>query len=488
MGTLAITSDGGGATAGVDVLDGTTAVTDVDAVATFDKTFSIVGGTHAALFSINASTGALAFLSAAQPGTYQVTVRAEDDDSGDYTDKTFDVVVTATVAGGDFFAGVGMGSSLLSNVRIVSGGTGSNAADECCIGFIAQGARIDAVRQFIIYTSGDSGYSTGNGGTIKVEIRAHDAVNNRPSDTVLAETVEHIANTRYQTQAAAESAYAGAVWSHGGESGIQLYHFKRMNLTSPLTVTPGTKYWLCTKQVRGGTGNTVSVDHLRNRHQFIRRLIDPDFDDSIEYRVMMRQGSTWVDKSASAAFGYVAIAEIIGDVNHGQAAYGVPSSADLPGESDLVRNVNGTKRVRQMWTFAADSTLTSLSIAAGINSGSAPLYCAIKQGGSTLHTASFSGYPALTQSGKSVVTIHNEIGWATAALPDISVTGGSAVTFEVYTTAGTDYEVPCIKDGQGYYFTSGGFSEGEFSYTNDGVSWTVAGNTDMAFAVIAEAA
>lgn len=71
-----ITSDGGGPTATVDVNTGDTAVTTVTATGTATISYSIVGGADAALFSIDASSGVLAFTSASVDGDYAVTVRA----------------------------------------------------------------------------------------------------------------------------------------------------------------------------------------------------------------------------------------------------------------------------------------------------------------------------------------------------------------------------------------------------------------------------
>ena len=62
-----ITSDGGGASASVSVAENTAAVTTVtstDADASATAAYSISGGADAALFAINASTGALSFISA----------------------------------------------------------------------------------------------------------------------------------------------------------------------------------------------------------------------------------------------------------------------------------------------------------------------------------------------------------------------------------------------------------------------------------------
>ena len=99
-----ITSNGGGATASVNVAENATAVTtvtatDPDAGATL--TYSIVGGADAAKFTINATTGALSFVSAPDSesptdaggnNVYDVTVQVSD---GTLTD-TQAIAVTVT--------------------------------------------------------------------------------------------------------------------------------------------------------------------------------------------------------------------------------------------------------------------------------------------------------------------------------------------------------------------------------------------------------
>ncbi len=88
-----ITSNGGGATASINVAENTTAVTTV--TATDDSgsvTYSITGGADAARFTINASTGALSFIAAPNfesptdvgaDNVYNVTVQASDGVSAD---------------------------------------------------------------------------------------------------------------------------------------------------------------------------------------------------------------------------------------------------------------------------------------------------------------------------------------------------------------------------------------------------------------------
>ncbi|WGM40739.1 cadherin domain-containing protein [Caulobacter sp. NIBR1757] len=100
-----IISNGGGAAASRNVVENTTAVTtvtatDPDGVAT-PLTFSIVGGTDQSLFTINAATGALAFVSGRDfeaptdsngDNVYNVTVQASDGVNVD----TQDIKVTIT--------------------------------------------------------------------------------------------------------------------------------------------------------------------------------------------------------------------------------------------------------------------------------------------------------------------------------------------------------------------------------------------------------
>ena len=93
-----ITSDGGGATATIPVTQGATAVTIVtatDADLGDVLTFSKSGGTNAALFNIDSSSGALTFISAATVGSYQVIVKVTDA-VGDIDTQTLTINVTSS--------------------------------------------------------------------------------------------------------------------------------------------------------------------------------------------------------------------------------------------------------------------------------------------------------------------------------------------------------------------------------------------------------
>jgi hypothetical protein len=117
-----ITSDGGGPAAGVSVIEGTTAVTTVtatDADVGDVLTYSIFGGADAARFTINASSGALRFITAPDFGTptdanadnvYEVTVRVGDGNGGFDTQALSVSVVDYDVA--RYLVGAGDGSDV----------------------------------------------------------------------------------------------------------------------------------------------------------------------------------------------------------------------------------------------------------------------------------------------------------------------------------------------------------------------------------------
>ncbi len=98
-----ITSNGGGSTASISITENTTAIATVTSVDPEGdtRTYSIVGGADAALFTINAATGVLTFIGGPDfetPGdaggdnVYDVTVRASS--TGGTDDQAIAVTVT----------------------------------------------------------------------------------------------------------------------------------------------------------------------------------------------------------------------------------------------------------------------------------------------------------------------------------------------------------------------------------------------------------
>lgn len=486
---VSITSNGGGATGAANITTGATAATTVQATRTSAFTYSIAGGANQALFTINSSTGALAFAEAQPIGTYEVIVRATDADSSLTGDQLVTVSVTESIADARFI-GNGVGAALLTNLAMSSLTTGVNESDEVVFSFVAQGSRIDAARIFWIYTQGDSGYSKGDGGTANIELYAYDPVTKWRTGSALGSTGNVVCNTRYWTQSQAAAKYPGAIWSQHGETGTRLWLFRLLDFTSPVTVVPGQAYCLRIYPTNADKADHyVSVEGLRNRHLFLRTTNDPSFDPHREYRVSHSRDGVVYDRSSHNAFGLTAVMEIVGDQSFGFATYQSPNTTNVGGDIDRTLNVDGTKRCRQVWTPAQAFTLKSVHVAGGRNSGSADLTVQIKQSGSTLATVALSGYPLLAQPTDLVTNIHNAAQWRSAALSDVPVVANVPVYVELSTTAGTDYEITGSLDGQKVgYFTSGGFPEGNAQYTLNGSTWVNQAAMDIAVALVGEVA
>jgi len=126
-----ITSDGGGASASINVTEGNTAVTTVvatDADTTGSITYRIAGGADAARFTINAATGALSFANtpdfeaptdAGADNAYEVVVEA--DDGVQATQQTLTVDVTDTNDTAPDITSDGGGAS--ASVNVAEGNT-----------------------------------------------------------------------------------------------------------------------------------------------------------------------------------------------------------------------------------------------------------------------------------------------------------------------------------------------------------------------------
>ncbi|MES5483567.1 cadherin repeat domain-containing protein [Bradyrhizobium sp. INPA03-11B] len=115
-----ITSDGGGVTATISIVEGTTAVTTVTATgADATGAFSIVGGADASKFTINATTGVLAFISAPSFST----PTDADGDNG------YVVIVKVT--------GSGLFDTQVITVNVTSASAGSSIDDDTFLLLIA---------------------------------------------------------------------------------------------------------------------------------------------------------------------------------------------------------------------------------------------------------------------------------------------------------------------------------------------------------------
>ncbi len=116
-----ITSNGGGASASISIAENTTAVTTVVAIDPEGdtRTYSIVGGADAALFTINAATGVLTFIGAQD-------FEAPGDAGGN---NIYDVVVRATSSGGSDDQSIAVTVTNVNEAPVItSNGGGSSAS------------------------------------------------------------------------------------------------------------------------------------------------------------------------------------------------------------------------------------------------------------------------------------------------------------------------------------------------------------------------
>ncbi len=175
-----ITSNGGGATASVNVAENQTAVTDAQATDPDGETegagltWSITGGADAAKFSINATTGVLTFASAPDyetPGDangdndYEVQITVTD--SGPLTDAQ-DITVTVTnvneppVAVDDDYSGAG--NTAAGNTEFAAGGASGSAVAKVVSALSIASNDMDPDGDSLTYSVASS--STTNGGTV----------------------------------------------------------------------------------------------------------------------------------------------------------------------------------------------------------------------------------------------------------------------------------------------------------------------------------
>ncbi|MES2127196.1 MAG: tandem-95 repeat protein, partial [Pseudomonadota bacterium] len=154
-----ITSNGGGATAAINVAENSTAVTTVvssDADLGATATYSIAGGDDAAKFAINAVTGALTFIAAPDfeaasdvgaNNVYNVNVKVSDGELAD----TQAIAVTVTNVTNESFTGT-------AGNDILTGASGNDAFDISSGGndTVSAGAGSDVVNAGTAFNSSDA--------------------------------------------------------------------------------------------------------------------------------------------------------------------------------------------------------------------------------------------------------------------------------------------------------------------------------------------
>ena len=326
-------------------------------------------------------------------------------------------------------------------------------------------------------TSRTTSYYNGNGGTFKFYIYSD---NGGVPGVPLASTPDYIGATSltsiggpWASQAQAQSTYPNAIWSSYGETGKDLSFHRRFNLSSPLSVTPGTRYHLVMVRTTS-TAHGTSLNGLLTGS--MPKNDDPNFNVG-DWRITRSQdGNSWSSLPHVGIFDIQGDGTVIGNANHEIAAFS---------DSDRSNNVTGTSSARECWQPHKNMTICDLRVQAIRRFGSAPLEYEIKNtAGSVLASGDLTGYPVYNTNGPDaeIHEILKQMTRQSSAFTPISLNGGQTYYIELKTSNGTHYEVGMTRDGvlsgNGYYDVDpayhgwGPTSRAETS-TNGGQTWSL---------------
>ena len=206
-----ISSNGGGATAAVNVAENTTTVTTVtatDADAGATLTYSIVGGIDAAKFTINATTGVLEFVSAPDAETptdaggnnvYDVQVQVSDGTSTDVQDIAVTVanvndntpVITSNGGGATAAVNVAENGTAVTTVTATDADAGATLTYSIVGGADAAKFTINpstGVLQFVSAPDFESPTDAGGNNVYDVQVQVSDGTNTDVQDIAVTVT------------------------------------------------------------------------------------------------------------------------------------------------------------------------------------------------------------------------------------------------------------------------------------------------------------
>jgi hypothetical protein len=285
--------------------------------------------------------------------------------------------------------------------------------------------KIVSVRTYHKFTSTDSGYSKGSGGTLKYELRADDGTSKHiPSNTVLGES---------------------------SEVNAKVAEFPVITFTSPTPIDAGKWYHLVVHNTDpNGSANYISENDLWT----LGTPRNPVLDD-MQFAVMYKDGSDdWVTRKD-----YIAIADFAyDDGTHFGNGYMESGST---GDGSYSHTAGGDNKVRQLVTATGgDKVVTSVFVRMQRESGSGAVSATL-----------------VTPSGAKTASATPTPGRSTWVEFPISATlmSGSTYYLELSAPSGSLYHLKATRDGNasGYDFHSNTvFSDGyaQFS-TNGGGSW-----------------
>lgn len=328
----------------------------------------------------------------------------------------------------------------LTNIPIDRTGTFDRNEKEASIRFFSRGTRIDDVGVYVVSTTTPNSYSNGDGGIIRFDIEGDN--NGAPDGNILRSTFDYIGSPTLfgESQSAAAAAYPGARWADHGETGFRLRAFRRFDLTSPLTINQNQFYHIVMRNVSPDPTNYVSIDlgywgPGGNYGQNDKRDVDSSWVEG--------DSDAWAKDSSNNWFKYYDISgcyTIYGDVIQGQPFCEVNNN----GTADRTYDLEGSNWARMVYNPPKSGAFCSVGLGLAHRSGTNSVTMRIKQNGSTLHTAVFSGFPTVPSGTNDVDVITATAEFRSLSIPNISVMAGSPVYFEFQPNG--VFECPTVQD------------------------------------------
>jgi hypothetical protein len=283
---------------------------------------------------------------------------------------------------------------------------------------------------------GGSGYSSGNGGSMRISLRPDDG-SGRPSATILA----------------------SVNYSPGNPSGAW-EHYDAVTFGSPATLTAGSTYLVVFENTDASPAvNFISANELYVYGGTLTPR-QPHYADA--YATLTTASGSW-----AVAGGYTAVADLAyANGTHDGMGY----FQALIGYYGVISG--SSSMARERFTVSGGSrTVTTASVRVRRSSGSSPLTVRLETGAGTLIEAvnvPASAVPISAPGGDTGGAV-----WATVTFASAHVLAdGATYNLRISTAADTTYTTFPIQEGGPNGFGSYTYSDGTGQHTTDGSTWT----------------
>ena len=320
--------------------------------------------------------------------------------------------------------GPGIGADSLANTQV--GGTDCGCSNMMTsYRFRATtSARLTSVR---IYLQDGSGYSGGNGGSLRISVQPDDGSSgHRPAATVLASTTIRPGNP------------------------ISIGNLPLVTFGSPAALTAGRLYHLVFRNVDASPrANFVSVNALWTQAATNPR--QPGLAD-LDWGQLMNNGSGWRTRST-----FTPIADL---------AYSNGVHAGMGYMEVWVRqprSISGSSAVREVFTPRADRTVGAVSVRIARSGGSGTLTVRLKTAGGT----------TLASGGIGAGAVGSGMTWVGASLTNrVTLRAGTTYQLVFSAPSGTTYSTWALERGNHYHFASSTYFADGYGQSTTGSGWS----------------